>query len=107
MAHSTRAAVAAALTSVVVVPAAQAPGPVATSTAALVSAPLFYHGKQVALYGAVEQVGQQGRLQVAVDEAAVSRRKIPHIFVFWREQPSRSEERRVGKECSSRWSPDH
>ena len=76
---------------VVVVPAAQAPGRVATSTAALVSAPLFYHGKQVALYGAVEQVGQQGRLQVAVDEAAFSRRKIPHIFVFWREQPSRTE----------------
>jgi hypothetical protein len=91
MAHRTRAVVAAALMFVVVVPAAQAPGRVATSTAALVAAPLFYHGKQVALYGAVEQVGQQGRLQVAVDEAAFSRRKIPHIFVFWREQPSRTE----------------
>src|ERR1043165_1283171 len=28
--------------------------------------------------------------------------------VFWYPQdPSRSEERRVGKECRSRWSPDH
>ena len=81
----------AALMLIVAVPAAQAPGRVATSTAALVGSPLFYHGKQVAVFGAVEQVGQQGRLQVAVDEAAVKGRKIPHIFVYWREQPSRTE----------------
>lgn len=91
MAHRTRAVVATALMVIVAVPAAQGPGRVATSTAALVASPLFYHGKQVALYAAVEQTGQQGRLQVAVDEAAVKGRKIPHIFVYWREQPSRTE----------------
>ncbi len=75
----------------IAVPAAQAPGRVATSTSALVASPLFYHGKQIALYSTVEQFGQQARLPVPVDEAAVSRRKIPHVFVFWREQPTRTE----------------
>ena len=28
-------------------------------------------------------------------------------FSFWGEEDARSEERRVGKECRSRWSPYH
>src|ERR1041385_6244483 len=36
-------------------------------------------------------------------------RREPIIFVtkFWKVIPQRSEERRVGKECRSRWSPYH
>ena len=30
-----------------------------------------------------------------------------HQNILWFIQISRSEERRVGKECRSRWSPDH
>src|SRR3989449_11656852 len=32
---------------------------------------------------------------------------IPHVLVLQPNQPLRSEERRVGKECRSRWSPYH
>ena len=33
---------------------------------------------------------------------------LPHLFKEKRgEKPARSEERRVGKECRSRWSPYH
>jgi hypothetical protein len=93
MTPTSRLVIALAATVILSLPpaAAQSPGRVATSTSALVAAPLFFHGKQIALYGSVEQVGQQGRLQVPVDEAALKLRRIPQIFVFWREQPSRSE----------------
>src|SRR5262249_57944349 len=33
--------------------------------------------------------------------------RIGRIFSFSASSPIRSEERRVGKECRSRWSPDH
>jgi hypothetical protein len=91
MSVRSKALLAGAVALCIAVPAAQGPGRSATSTSALVAAPLFYHGKQIALYSTVEQFGQQARLPVPVDEAAVSRRKIPHVFVFWREQPTRTE----------------
>src|SRR5829696_3722233 len=36
-----------------------------------------------------------------------ARRPVPSIAVMWRSRRTRSEERRVGKECRSRWSPYH
>ena len=29
------------------------------------------------------------------------------VSIIWKGEKYRSEERRVGKECRSRWSPDH
>ena len=31
----------------------------------------------------------------------------PHIYIKYKQPINRSEERRVGKECRSRWSPYH
>jgi hypothetical protein len=70
---------------------AQAPGRIATTPQNLLASPVFFHGKQIAVYAQIEQAGEQGRLQVAVDEAAFGRRAIPQVFVFWKEQPARSE----------------
>src|SRR6266581_593136 len=40
--------------------------------------------------------------------SCVSRRSVAGEWLGWRtSRPSRSEERRVGKECRSRWSPYH
>src|SRR3712207_9048152 len=41
-----------------------------------------------------------------VDELG-SRREVEYAFKIMRDGTSRSEERRVGKECRSRWSPYH
>jgi Big-like domain-containing protein len=70
---------------------AQGPGRIATTPQALLASPAFFHGKRVAVYGQVVQAGEQSRLQVAVDEAAFGKRAIPQVFVFWKEQPSRSD----------------
>jgi len=45
-----------------------------------------------------DTVGEKGKLLTENLEVSIS---------FYDEKPLRSEERRVGKECRSRWSPDH
>lgn len=70
--------------------AAQTPGRIATTPQALLDAPLFFHGKQIAVHGQVAPAGEHSRLQVAVDEAAFAKRTVPQVFVFWKDQPSSS-----------------
>ena len=70
---------------------AQTPGRLATTATALVAEPGFFHGRQIAIHAPVTEAGDQFRLQVTVDEAAVKRRTVPQVYVFWRERPSRSE----------------
>ena len=70
--------------------AAQAPGRIATTPQALVAAPLFFHGKQIAIHGQVAPAGDQARLQVPVDETAIKKRTVPQVFIFWKDQPSTS-----------------
>lgn len=70
---------------------AQTQGRLATTTTALIAEPGFFHGKSVAVHAPVTEVGQAARLEVTVDEAALNRRRVPQIFVLWRERPSRSE----------------
>src|SRR5438093_5611646 len=74
--------------------------------------PILRHvGDPVALVvGDSEAAARDGAEQVAIDyeplvpvtDVAVAAR--PDAAQVW---PARSEERRVGKECRSRWSPDH
>src|SRR6266536_4958869 len=40
---------------------------------------------------------------VYIDKVAIGNGRVEEDFIIWR--PVRSEERRVGKECRSRWSP--
>ena len=61
--------------------AAQAPSRVATTPGALVTAPLFFHGKQIVVRNSVTTENDLTRL------TGTSR----PVFVFWRERPSRSE----------------
>ena len=70
---------------------AQAPRRIATTPSALVASPVFFHGKQIAVRGNVSNVGELGRLQVAVDEADLKRRPGPQILIFWKEPPARTE----------------
>lgn len=72
-------------------PLAQVARRIATTPASLVSSPVFFHGKQIAVRGDVSSAGDQGRLQVPVDEADLKKRNTPQIFIFWKEQPSRTE----------------
>ena len=46
-------------------------------------------------------------LKLACEAALKSNRKVYAVFLHTAMHPSRSEERRVGKECRSRWSPYH
>ena len=46
-----------------------------------------------------------GKITLAVDEACTN--VIKHAYKYSPEGKIRSEERRVGKECRSRWSPYH
>ena len=62
-------------------PAAQRPGRTVTTAGALVASPVFFHGKRVAVRGAVTQSGELAQL------AGTTR----PIFVYWRERPTRSE----------------
>jgi hypothetical protein len=61
-------------------PVAQAPTRIATTADALVAAPFFFHGKQVAVRHALEQDGDLVRL------AGTAR----PVFVYWRSRPDRS-----------------
>lgn len=68
---------------------AQGVGRVATTAAALLASPLFFHGKQVALRGTVDEQAGIARLQLPPSD----RPNAPPrwVFVFWRERPTRSE----------------
>ncbi|HSC29940.1 MAG TPA: Ig-like domain-containing protein [Vicinamibacterales bacterium] len=71
--------------------AAQAPGRLATTPQALLASPVFFQGKQIAVRATVVEEGPLTRLVVPVDEAAVKRRVVPQVFVYWKERPTRSE----------------
>jgi hypothetical protein len=62
--------------------AAQPPARIATTAGALVSAPLFFHGKQVVVRHAVEQE--------AADLVRLTATAKP-VVVYWRERPSRTD----------------
>ena len=70
---------------------AQAPGRVATTADALLAEPVFFHGRQVAIRGAVVQSGAVTRL-LAEDAGATGGTPKTHpLFVYWRQQPPRSD----------------
>jgi hypothetical protein len=88
------ACVSALVLAAVVLTTAQAPGRVATTTAALRASPVFYHGKQVAILGSViesrglyrlEAMGSTAAADVAPDLASKP------IYIYWRERATRSE----------------
>ncbi len=60
---------------------AQGPGRIATTAEALVTFPVFFHGKHVAVRGAVTETGQLTQLAGTTKP----------IFIFWRERPPRSD----------------
>jgi len=55
---------------------------------------------------AVERHGRVVRVVIA-DVRGSSPREVGAAMLVWKTGQSRSEERRVGKECRSRWSPYH
>lgn len=75
---------------------AQAPGRLATTSAALRSSPVFFHGRQIAVLGSLAEARDLFRLDAAgaasppAGEAAPDPASKP-IYVFWRERPRRSE----------------
>ena len=93
MPHPRRALVAIAALVVLGVSAlAQPPSRYATTAAALRASPVFYHGKQVALVGVIEQVRDLYRL----DPTAGPNFPAPDaggrtIYVYWRDQPQRTD----------------
>src|SRR2546427_12745035 len=56
---------------------------------------------------ALQWMAQSGRFDALVALGAVIRGETYHFEVVANESARRSEERRVGKECRSRWSPYH
>ena len=71
---------------------AQPSNRIATTPEALVRSALFFHGKRVAVRGKVLEAGDQGRLEIPVDEAVAAKRQTPpQLFIFWRERPTRSD----------------
>ena len=62
-------------------------------------------------FGFKKLFGEEGNKDVLIDflnELILDKREITNITYLKNEQlPNRSEERRVGKECRSRWSPYH
>jgi hypothetical protein len=73
---------------------AQAPGRIATTTAALRASPVFFHGKQIAVLGSV--IESRGLFQLEPQGAAGTPAATPDltskpIYVYWRERPTRSE----------------
>lgn len=60
---------------------AQGPGRIATTVAAVVASPVFFHGKQIAVRGEVTPVGEIAQV------AGTSK----PVFVYWRERPSRTD----------------
>lgn len=71
-------------------PAAQAPGRIATSAEALITFPLFFHGKQVVVRQPLEETNGLTRL-VLPEGDSTPRRGPRSIFVLWKERPTRSD----------------
>jgi hypothetical protein len=73
---------------------AQAPGRVATTTAAMRASPVFFHGKQVAVLGSVVESRGLYRLEglgsAAAPDVTPDLASKP-IYIYWRERPTRSE----------------
>jgi hypothetical protein len=73
---------------------AQAPGRMATTTAALRASPVFFHGKQIAVLGSVAESRGLYRLEpqetTGTPDAAPDLASKP-VYVYWRERPTRSE----------------
>src|SRR5256885_13897605 len=59
------------------------------------------------IFERARQVGQVARLAVAIPQAAEDPEHLDVALHADEIEPARSEERRVGKECRSRWSPYH
>jgi hypothetical protein len=70
--------------------AAQAPGRLATTLDALKSAPVFYHGKQVAVLGSIAESRGLFRLDPAPEAGARSSSSNRVVYVYWRDQPTRT-----------------
>jgi hypothetical protein len=60
---------------------AQTPGRVATTTEALVTFPVFFHGKRVAVRGTVAPVGEIAQLTGTAKP----------VYIYWRERPAKLE----------------
>jgi hypothetical protein len=73
------------LTVIGAIVSAQAPGRVATTPEALLAAPVFFHGKQVAVRRDVEPAGQLMKLANTAKP----------VFVFWRDSPNAQAGREV------------
>jgi Bacterial Ig-like domain len=71
---------------------AQTPGRLATTPAALRAAPVFYHGKQIAVLGSFTQERELVKLEPmpAGTPAPGGDLSSRGIYVYWRERPSRS-----------------
>ena len=73
-------------------PFAQAPGRIATSAGALLSAPVFFHGKQIVIRARVAESGGLEQVDMSGSEAAAAAAPTPRpIYVLWKERPARSE----------------
>lgn len=78
----------------IVLAAAQTPGRVATTAAAMRTSPVFFHGRQIALLGSVVESRDLYRLEPQGAPATPSAAPDPTskpIYVYWRERPTRSE----------------
>jgi hypothetical protein len=75
---------------------AQTPGRIATTSAALRSSPVFFHGKQIAVLGSLTEsrdlfrLGPPGQVAAPAPDAAPDLASKP-IYVYWRERPRRSD----------------
>ena len=72
---------------------AQTPGRIATTPAALRAAPVFFHGKQIAVVANIVDTREFARLEpLSVTEGSSALPDVSSrpIFVFWREQARRS-----------------
>src|ERR1043166_3143519 len=75
------------------------------ATQRLTALPLAYSGTTNEWESAVLTAGCANAFFAAFDDA--NEETVTEFLAFSPANPSRSEERRVGKECRSRWSPYH
>jgi hypothetical protein len=69
---------------------AQTPGRIASTAEALVTFPLFFHGKQIVVRYAAEE--KEGLTRLVIPEPEPGSRRGPRVvFIFWKERPTRSD----------------